>query len=187
MGGLGIPTLAMIMPGAYMSSLITAAHNIQTHSPRLHKHLMKSIINHDQFTTIGLMEHHDWFDGSDERGEPVYLLPTSEREKGNEQRHPDREAAQRQPLRSHQTRSAQCKATPHPGGRYKCGAGRRTAPASEAPIGRGGVRIPMAAHTTEGSQVGATEHQLPRAPVRHSAETQDGLAPERQDAREQEV
>ena len=81
MGGLGIPTLAMIMPGAYMSSLITAAHNIQSHSPRLHKHLMKSIINHDQFyarfTYDQIMEHHDWFDGSDERGEPVYFLPAN--------------------------------------------------------------------------------------------------------------
>ena len=23
------------------------------------------------------MEHHDWFDGSDERGKPVYFLPTN--------------------------------------------------------------------------------------------------------------
>jgi hypothetical protein len=83
MGGLGIPTLAMIMPGAYMSSLITAAHNIQTHSPRLHKHLMKSITYNDQFyarfTYDQVMEHHDWFDGSDERGEPVYFLPANVR------------------------------------------------------------------------------------------------------------
>ena len=79
MGGLGIPTLAMIMPGAYMSSLITAAHNIQTHSPRLYRHLMKSITNNDQFyarfTYDQVMEHHDWFDGSDERGVPPNFLP----------------------------------------------------------------------------------------------------------------
>ena len=55
-----------------MSSLITATHNIQLLSPRLHKHLMKSIINNDQ-----VMEHRDWFDGSDERGEPVYFLPAN--------------------------------------------------------------------------------------------------------------
>jgi hypothetical protein len=81
MGGLGIPTLAMIMSGAYMSSLIIAAHNIQLHSPRLHKHLMKSINNNDQFyarfTYDQVMEHHDWFDSSDERGGPVYFLPAN--------------------------------------------------------------------------------------------------------------
>jgi hypothetical protein len=81
MGGLGIPTLAMIMPGAYMSSLITATHNIQLHSPRLHKHLMKSIISNDpfyaRFTYDQVMEHHDWFDSSDERGEPMYFLPAN--------------------------------------------------------------------------------------------------------------
>ena len=82
MGGLGIPTLIMIMPGAYMSSLITTTHNIQLHSPRLHKQLMKSIINNDQFYAWfydQVMEHHDWFDGSDERGEPVYFLPAPSR------------------------------------------------------------------------------------------------------------
>jgi hypothetical protein len=81
MGGLDIPTLAMIMPGAYMSSLITATHNIQLHSPRLHQHLMKIINNNDQFyarfTYDQVKEHHDWFDGSDERGEPVYFLPAN--------------------------------------------------------------------------------------------------------------
>ena len=63
MGGLGIPTLAMIMPGAYVSSLITATHNIQLHSTRLYKHLMRSIINDDQFysrfTYDQVMEHPD--------------------------------------------------------------------------------------------------------------------------------
>ena len=42
---------------------------------------MKSIINNDQFYarfTYGqVMEHHDWFNGSDERGEPVYFLPAN--------------------------------------------------------------------------------------------------------------
>ena len=73
MGGLGIPTLAMIMPGEYMRSLITATHNIQLHSPRLYKHLMRSIINDDQFYTRftydQVMGRCDWFDGSDERGD----------------------------------------------------------------------------------------------------------------------
>jgi hypothetical protein len=73
MGGLSIPTLAMIMPGAYMGSLITAAHNIQLHIPRLH--------NNDQFYARfaygQVMEHHDWFDGSDNKGEPVYFLPAN--------------------------------------------------------------------------------------------------------------
>ena len=73
--------LAMILPGAYMSSLITATHNIQLHSSRLHNHLMRSIINNDQFyarfTFDQVMEHQDWFDGSAERGEPVYFLPAN--------------------------------------------------------------------------------------------------------------
>ena len=81
MGGLAIPMLAMIMPGAYMNSLITDTHDIQLHSPRLHKHLMKSIINNDHFyawfTYSQVMEHHNWFDGSDERGGPVYFLPAN--------------------------------------------------------------------------------------------------------------
>jgi hypothetical protein len=71
----------MILPGAYMSSIITAAHSIKTHSPRLHKHLMKSLTDKDQFyarfTYDQVMEHHDWFDGSDERGEPTFFLPNS--------------------------------------------------------------------------------------------------------------
>jgi hypothetical protein len=45
------------------------------------------------------------------------------------------------------------------------------APADEALISRGQVHIPVATHTPKGSQVGATGHQLPMAPVRHSAAT----------------
>ena len=78
MGGLGIPTLSIIMLGAFMSSLITALHNIQLHSPRLHKHIMKSVINNDQFYARfaydQVMEHHNWFD---ERDEPVYFQPAN--------------------------------------------------------------------------------------------------------------
>ena len=79
MGGLGIPCLAMITPGAYMSSLITSTHNLQLHSPKLHEHLMNSVTGEDQFyaryTYDQVMEHHDWHDGSEERGKPAYDLP----------------------------------------------------------------------------------------------------------------
>ena len=83
MGGLGIPSLAMITPGAYMSSLITSTHNLQLHSPKLHKHLMNSTAGEDQFfasyTYDQVMEHHNWHDGSDKRGKPSYDLPNSVR------------------------------------------------------------------------------------------------------------
>ena len=53
--------------------------HIQLHSPRLNEHLMNSMMSDDQFyasyTYDQVMEHHDWHDGSEERGKPAYDLP----------------------------------------------------------------------------------------------------------------
>ena len=80
MDGLGISYLAMITPGANMSSLITSTHNLQLHSPRLHEHLMNSVTGEDQFyascTYDQVMEHHDWHDG---KGSEVNQHMTSHR------------------------------------------------------------------------------------------------------------
>ena len=104
-GGLGIPTLAIIMPG---------------------------------------------FDGSDERGEPAYFLSANVK-KSHEQRHPDGEAAKREPIRAHQTRGARSQAATHPRGRHRSRKERRNAPASQVHISRRQVRASVAAHTTENS------------------------------------
>ena len=152
-----------------MSSLITAAHNTQLHSPRLHKHLMKSIINNDQFyarfTYDQVMEHHDWFDGSDERGEPVYFLLATVKKAMSSAIPTEKQLnAHLYGTRASSTKysqpgnSAFARRTRKQTEKKKC--------ASEPGLCRQeAICVPVAAYTTQSSQVGDTGHQLPRTSV----------------------
>jgi hypothetical protein len=111
------------------------------------------------------MEHHDWFDGSDERGEPVYFLPANVKKAMSSAIPTEKQlnanlyarikhevlAARKQRIREADTETEREE--------------KMRPQVRLALIGRGQVRIPVVTHTTKGSQVGATGHQLPRALV----------------------
>ena len=137
-----------------MSSLVTAAHNIQLHSPRLYKHLMRSIINDDQFyarfTYDQVMEHHDWFDGSDERGEPAFFQPANVKKVMSSAAPTEKQLNANLYARiKHEVLAARQQRIRE--------AGSETEKTEEMRSWRQ-VRVPVAAYTTQSSQVGTTNY-----------------------------
>ena len=97
------------------------------------------------YTYDQVMEHHDWFDGSDERGEPAYFLPTNVKKAMSSAAPTEKQLnANLYACIKHEVLAASQQRIREVG--------------SHQPEANMRFNVPMAAYTTQSSQVGTTSN-----------------------------
>jgi len=83
-GGLGLQSLRIAVPAAFIGTVIAAMQMVKRMDPRLCDFILGTLHREDEmhinYAYRQLLEHHDWHDGSDERGKAPFDMPSSTKE-----------------------------------------------------------------------------------------------------------